>query len=231
MKNIIYLIAVIVAFVACNSSVEGETKTWNHSKEEITHLKLTYPSLASYLNEDLTHAESEWEKALKISSDETKIEALENINKSLNNGLLGRLVLMNRNNKNIESLVDDMDALMAKDSIKSDYLKDDRERAEIQLKKYKEYKNNGFNVHERQEALSTLNLFLNNQKEEIANLKNVIAIVEKLMAADSKTVSTSADDTLNRQKKEAQAVFVKCSFCGSLVDQKIAKCNGCGANL
>jgi hypothetical protein len=231
MKKIIYLFVTTIAIAACKSSVEGETKIWNHNKEQITSLKIAYPSLASYLTEDITNAESEWSKALKVSGDEAKTEALEKVNKTLKDGFLGELVLMEKNNKNIESLMDEMDELIVKDITKSEYFTDDKESAKTQLIKYNDYKDIGFNAKDRQEALSIINLFLKNQDEEITDLKNVIAKVEKLMAKDTKTVSTSKDEEVTAQNKDDQPVFVKCKYCGNQVDQKIAKCDGCGANL
>ena len=101
MKQIIYVLSLLVLMSACTATVESENNLWERNTTALAQYKSNYSGVANYLDADLKTATTTWEKALSIQDEEKKIKEMGKANSQISDGLLGLL-------KNMENSLNDL---------------------------------------------------------------------------------------------------------------------------
>lgn len=70
----------ILSFLACEKTLDSETKRWSYNQARLERLSTEYPNFSTALKNQLEEARSAFEKAKSITDEEAKIQAMDHAN-------------------------------------------------------------------------------------------------------------------------------------------------------
>ena len=110
------LLSALALLSACKPSVENETRKWGHNLSNAQTALAKYPNFGKHATPLVNQAKADWQKALSITDEEKKAEAMKAVNKQFSKGLLGKLTQVIYKDKSIN---DDLNKLSKKQVPKS----------------------------------------------------------------------------------------------------------------
>lgn len=223
LNTLLALVVVALFFAACGSSVESQEKSWTSNLKTVDTYKAKYPSLKTFLEEDVTAATAIKTEADGLSDEKAKIKKMKEANGAISGGIL-------RYVKDLENQISSTKTKEA--SMKNAKVADDQKKfADQAIADSKTALTNAEGAFTK--SYSTKNEAIEALKLQKSKLDEVIKEFDRILAKTNDTNKKIEDEKKkeeeNKIKEEEAKKPIKCEYCGNMNEPTKTKCESCGA--